>query len=242
MNKKFNFGYTKVNSKEKTKLVQKIFSDVANKYDLMNDIMSFGIHRLWKKKYVELIDPVFGDKIIDVGSGSGDIVKELIKKNNDIHVDVVDLNSEMIEMGKKKIKNNNVNFHINNAENLKFKNNTFDKYLISFCLRNVTNVEKSLHEAYRVLKPGGQYYCLEFSKPKSILISKFYNKYKSRFIPFLGKIISNNKKAYSYLSESIDLFSNQDELKFKLIDTGFVNVSYTNLFNGIVSIHKGYKI
>ena len=242
MNKIFNFGYTKVNAKEKTKLVQNVFSNVSDKYDLMNDIMSFGTHRLWKKRYVDLINPIDNEKIIDVGSGSGDIVKELLKRNNNIWIDVVDLNSKMIEIGKKKIKNKKINFHINNAENLKFKNNIFDKYLISFCLRNITNLEESLSEAFRILKPGGKFFCLEFSKPESFFISKIYNKYKSNFIPFVGELISKNKSAYNYLSESIDLFPNQNELKYKLINAGFANVYYINLFNGIVSIHIGFKI
>ena len=242
MNKIYNFGYTKVSSKEKTKMVQKVFSDASDNYDLMNDIMSLGTHRLWKKKFVELINPLTNDKIIDVGSGSGDIVIELLKKNTNIHIDLVDLNNQMIKIGKKRIKNKNVNFHINNAEHLKFKNNSFDKYLISFCLRNVTNLEKSLNEAFRILKPGGKYFCLEFSKPKSFFISKIYNKYKSSFIPLIGKIISNNKEAYNYLNESIDFFPNQDELKIKLINAGFSKTSYINLFNGIVSIHTGYKL
>ena len=242
MNKIFNFGYTKVTSKEKTELVQKVFSDVSKNYDLMNDIMSLGAHRLWKKKFVDLVDPLKDDKIIDVGSGSGDIIIELLKKNININIDVVDLNYEMINIGKKRIKNKKVNFHINNAEKLKFENNSFDKYLISFCLRNVSNIDKSLNEAFRILKPGGKYFCLEFSKPKSFFISKIYNKYKANFIPLVGKLVADNKAAYNYLNESIDLFPNQNQLKVKLTKAGFINVSYINLFNGIVTIHKGYKL
>ena len=242
MNKILSFDYNKVNFKEKTKFVQKIFSDVALYYDLMNDIMSFGTHRIWKKKFVDLVNPTKNEVIVDIGSGSGDIVKEMLKRKKNIRIDVVDLNKEMLNMGKKNIINKNVNFHLANAEELNFQNNFYDKYLISFCLRNITNIEKALCEAFRVLKPGGIFFCLEFSSPETLLISNIYKKYKSNFLPFAGKIISNNKAAYNYLSQSIDLFPNQEQLKNKLTEVGFINVSYTNLFNGIVCIHTGYKI
>jgi len=237
-----NFGYKKVNSKEKTKLVQKVFSDVAQNYDLMNEIMSLGTHKLWKKKFINIVDPKNNEKIIDVGSGSGDLVEEILKRKFNGLIDIVDLNKNMLNLGKVKIKNKNVKFHLQNAEALKFKNNRFDKYLISFCLRNISDIEKSLKEALRVLKPGGSFYCLEFSKPSSFIVSKIYSKYKSTFIPLAGRFISNNKEAYNYLSESIDLFPNQEELKIKIMNSGFTNVSYINLFNGIVSIHKASKI
>ena len=242
MNKLSNFGYTKVTSKEKTKLVQKVFSEVASNYDLMNDVMSFGTHRMWKRKFVDLINPIKGDKIIDVGSGSGDISKEIFNRNRDVKIDMIDLNAEMLSLGRQKIKNNNINFYLANAEELNFKNNIYDKYLISFCLRNITNTEKSLSEAFRILKPGGKFFCLEFSRPESSIISKLYDKYKSIFLPLSGSIFANNKDAYKYLSESIDLFLDQKNLKNKLIHVGFTNVTYFNLFNGIVSVHTGYKV
>jgi len=242
MNKTSDSNYTKLNFKEKTKFVQKVFTDVAPNYDLMNDILSFGTHRIWKKKFADLINPLINEKILDVGSGSGDIVREILKRNNSISIDIVDLNNKMLKLGEKNIKNNNVNFYLGNAEKLKFENNFYDKYLVSFCLRNISNVDKALKEALRVLKPGGKFFCLEFSSPKSFLINNIYNKYKSYFLPFAGKIVSNNKEAYNYLSRSIDFFPNQEELKNKLIKVGFINVSYTNLFNGIVCIHTAYKI
>ena len=145
-------------------------------------------------------------------------------------------------LGKKNLKNNHINFYLANAEELKFKNNIYDKYLISFCLRNITNIEKSLNEAFRVLKPGGKFFCLEFSRPESSFISIIYDKYKSIFLPLSGGIFTSNKEAYKYLSESIDLFPDQKDLKKKLMHVGFTNVSYFNLFNGIVSIHTGYKV
>ena len=241
MNNLSNFGYKKVNSKEKTKLVQKVFSDVAKKYDLMNDIMSFGAHRVWKRKFIDIINLNNKDKIIDVGSGSGDLVLEMQKRGFGGKIDIVDLNKEMLNEGKKRLKKNNVNFYQQNAENLSFANNTYDKYLISFCLRNITDINQSLSEAYRILKPGGQYYCLEFSKPNSFIISKFYSSYKSKLIPLLGKIFSDNHDAYNYLNESIDMFPSQQGLKEKIENAGFQSVKFINLFDGIVSIHIGFK-
>ena len=241
MSKLSNFGYSKVTNKEKTKLVQKVFSDVANNYDLMNDVMSFGAHRLWKKSFIDIVNPCEGDKIIDVGAGSGDLVLEILKRDLNLKIDMVDLNKEMLLEGKKRIKNNNVKFFQQNAEKLNFLNNIYDKYLISFCLRNVTDIDQSFKEAFRVLKPGGQYYCLEFSRPNSFVLANIYSYYKSNIIPTFGKIFSNNREAYNYLNESIDLFPTQGELKKRIESAGFKSVKYTNLFDGIVSIHTGYK-
>ena len=241
MNKLSNFGYSKVTPKEKTRLVQNVFSDVALNYDLMNDVMSFGAHRFWKKKFIEVVNPSKKDRIIDIGSGSGDLVLEIQKKYPNAKIDIVDLNDEMLKEGKKRIKKGNVGFYLQNAENLTFKDNSYDKYLISFCLRNITNLEQSLTEAFRILKPGGQYYCLEFSQPTSIPLSNIYKYYKSNIIPFFGKIFSNNQQAYNYLSESIDIFPDQEKLKNKIENSGFKSVKFINLFDGIVSIHTGFK-
>ena len=238
-----SFGYTKVKPKEKTKLVQNVFSEVAKNYDLMNDLMSFGSHRFWKKKFVEIINPKKDEIIIDVGSGTGDIAKNILKTKFNGELHLLDLNLQMLNIGKSTIKKNkNVYFHHGNAEDLKFKENTFDKYTIAFCLRNITNIEKSIEEALRVLKPGGIYFCLEFSSPNSILSSQFYKKYRTKTIPWIGKLITRNKEAYKYLSESIDIFPNQEKLKYIIEKIGFSSVSYINLFDGIVAIHKGYKI
>ena len=241
MSKLSNFGFSKVTTKEKTKLVQKVFSDVANNYDLMNDIMSFGAHKLWKKSFIDIVNPSSGDKIIDGGSGSGDLVLEILKRNVKLKIDMVDLNKAMLLEGKKRVKNNNVMFFQQNAESLRFNDNIYDKYLISFCLRNVTDIDQSFKEAFRILKPGGQYYCLEFSRPNSFVLANIYSYYKSNIIPTVGKIFSNNRDAYNYLNESIDLFPKQDELKKRIQSAGFKSVKYTNLFDGIVSIHTGYK-
>ena len=243
MKKNYNFGYTKVNSKQKTKLVQSVFSSVASSYDLMNDLMSLGMHRLWKKRFVEIIDIKDNEIILDVGSGSGDIASEILKENLLNILYLLDLNEEMLSEGKKRLKNEkNIKYFIGNAEKLNFKSNFFDKYVISFCLRNVTEYQLSLKEAYRVLKPGGKYCCLEFSTPKSSLISSSYKIYKSKILPMLGEIVAKDKNAYKYLSESIDLFPSQEELSKNLIDCGFTKIKTINLFNGIVAIHTGYKM
>ncbi len=242
MKKNYNFGYTKVNSKQKTKLVQDVFSSVAPNYDKMNDLMSFGMHRLWKKRFVEVIDIQNKDRVLDVGSGSGDISVELLNKrlNNDLYL--LDLNQKMLNEGKRKFKNNdNVFFKVGNAEILDFDDNFFDKYVISFCLRNVTEYKLSIVEAFRVLKPGGKYCCLEFSSPKSSIVASSYKLYKSKILPLLGELVANDGNAYKYLSESIDLFPDQEQLSKILTSCGFSEVNSINLFNGIVAIHYGYK-
>ena len=243
MKKDYNFGYTKVNSKQKTKLVQSVFSSVASNYDVMNDLMSLGMHRLWKKRFVEIMDIKENEIILDVGSGSGDIASEILKENLPTRLYLLDLNQEMLSEGKKRLKKDkNIKYFIGNAEKLNFESNFFDKYAISFCLRNVTEYLQSIREAYRVLKPGGKYCCLEFSTPKSPLISSSYKLYKSKILPLLGGLIAKDKSAYEYLSESIDLFPSQEELSKNLLDCGFTKVETINLFNGIVSIHTGYKL
>jgi len=196
-----------------------------------------------KKKFVDIINPKKDEIIIDIGSGTGDIAKNILKTKFNGELHLLDFNPQMLNIGKSTIRGNkNVYFHQGNAEDLKFKNNTFDKYIIAFCLRNITNVEKSMQEALRVLKPGGIFFCLEFSSPNSILTSQLYKKYKTKTLPWIGEIVTRNKEAYKYLSESIDLFPNQEQLKYIIEKADFGSVSYINLFDGIVAIHKGYKI
>ena len=244
-NLKTNFGKRKIKTENKTLLVQRLFSEVSKKYDLMNDIMSFRTHRLWKKRLVEIMNINLNDKIIDVGSGTGDLARIILKENKDISIYSVDLNLEMLNEAKKQLngqQKKNIKFINANAENLPFKNNFFDKYVISFCLRNITYIEKALHESFRVLKPGGIFYCLEFSAPTSNLMDKIYSKYKNKIIPFLGEKVANNRNAYKYLEESISQFPNQKILLDKINNVGFEKTSYINLFDGIVSIHIGFKI
>ncbi|PPR47546.1 MAG: Ubiquinone/menaquinone biosynthesis C-methyltransferase UbiE [Alphaproteobacteria bacterium MarineAlpha5_Bin9] len=240
---KYHFGKLKINKNKKTPMVQEVFSKISQKYDLMNDLMSLGFHRLWKKELIEIMNIENNENIIDIGAGTGDLAFQIYKKNPNAFVTSVDLNLDMLKVGlEKKKKNKCNNIFINaNAENLPFKNNSFDKYVISFCLRNITFMETALDEALRVLKPNGIFYCLEFSSPKLKSLSKFYDFYKSKIIPKIGKYIAKNEDAYNYLDQSISMFPNQELLKAILIKKGFNNVSNINFFNGIVSLHIGYK-
>jgi len=240
---KTNFGKRKVYTKNKTSLVQEVFTKVAKKYDLMNDLMSFGTHRLWKKNLIELINIQDSDKIIDVGSGTGDVTKIIHKKNPNVSITSIDLNFEMLKYGKNNFVNNkNINWINCNAEELPFQDDLFDKYIMSFCLRNITFIDKALSEAMRILKPGGTFFCLEFSTPQSPLVNKMYKFYKKNIIPLIGEKIANNKRAYRYLEQSISQFPHQDALLANLKKIGYINPSYTNLFDGIVCIHKATKI
>ena len=241
-NLKTSFGKQKIKEGQKTKLVQNVFSEVSKKYDLMNDLMSFGTHRLWKNNLIELMNIQNSDKIIDVGSGTGDLIKIIKKKKSNVSITSIDLNIEMLKFGKNKFTNKNINWINCNAEKLPFKDDLFDKYIISFCLRNITYIDKALSESMRILKPGGTFFCLEFSTPQSPLVKKIYKFYKKNIIPFIGEKIADNKKAYRYLEQSISQFPHQENLLTHLKKIGYINTSYTNLFDGIVCIHKATKI
>ena len=224
-------------------LVQGVFNDVYDKYDLMNDFMSLGIHRFWKKDMIMMMSPHINKKLLDVGCGTGDIGKlflDTVKSNGEVFN--LDPNKKMLEQGKKRFKNlSNISWHIGNAENLKFKSNFFDYYTISFGLRNTKDLSKSLKEAFRVLKPGGRFLCLEFSKISNPNIKFIYKSY-SKLIPKIGKIIVGKSEPYEYLVESIDKFINQNQLIDLMEKNGFENCKYRDLTGGIVSIHSGWKI
>ena len=224
-------------------LVQKVFDKVSNKYDLMNDFMSLGVHRLWKRDLINIMSPSKNTKLIDVGCGTGDIGKlflETVNYNGEVYN--VDLNKNMINEGKKKFKNiNNIKWFVNPAENLKFEDNYFDFYTISFGLRNTKNINKSIKEAFRVLKPGGKFLCLEFSKVQNENFNKIYKEY-SKLIPKIGDLVVGEKEPYEYLIESIEKFINQDELLDCMIKNNFTNCKYRNFNGGIVAIHYGWKV
>ena len=244
-NLKTSFGKQKVRQNQKTKMVQTVFSEVSKKYDLMNDLMSFGTHRLWKKNLIELMNIQNNDKIIDVGSGTGDLIQIMQRKKSNLSITSIDLNIEMLKSARKKFTNKkrkNLNWINCNAEKLPFKDDVFDKYIISFCLRNITFVDKALSEAIRILKPGGTFFCLEFSTPQTPVVNSIYKFYKKNIIPFIGEKIANNKRAYRYLEQSISQFPQQDVLLTNLKKIGYINASYTNLFDGIVCIHVATKI
>ena len=228
---------------DKSKLVNSVFSSVYKKYDLMNDIMSFGVHRLWKQKFIEWMNPLSDSRLIDVASGTGDIAKLFSKRNNNSsQITCVEPNDGMFEEGKKNLKDfTNIKWIKAHAEKLPLKDNFFDFYTISYGIRNVTDINKTLSEAYRVLKPGGRFMCLEFSKIDNEIINFFYKKY-SNTIPIIGKYIAGTSKPYKYLINSIDQFYNQNQLIELMVNNGFSNTEYRNLSNGISAIHSGWKI
>ncbi len=228
---------------DKAKLVNSVFSTVYRKYDLMNDIMSFGIHRIWKKKFIDWMNPQPGDKLIDVASGTGDIAKLYSNRiDGSANICCVEPNEEMYLTGKNNLKEcENIQWFKSRAEKLPFKENTFDFYSISYGIRNVSDINLAIKESYRVLKTGGRFMCLEFSKIDNELISLLYKKY-SNLIPVIGKYIVGTSQPYSYLINSIDQFYNQDQLADLIKKNGFSNVEYRNLSNGISAIHSGWKI
>jgi len=228
---------------QKEGLVEGVFNKVFDKYDFMNDFMSLGIHRIWKKDFVQMINPSKNKKLIDVGCGTGDIASLYIKAtDNKASILCVDPNKKMIEEGKKKLnKFKNITWKVGYAENLKVPNNSYDFYTISFGLRNTKNLNKSLAEAYRVLKTGGRFLCLEFSKIENLNLDFIYKNY-SKIIPLLGQIIVGDKKPYEYLIQSIEKFVNQEQLLEIMRKNNFKNCTYRNLSGGIVAIHSGWKI
>jgi len=233
----------KTHHKNTERLVTKVFQDIFDKYDLMNDLMSLGIHRFWKKNFINWLNPQQNTTLIDVASGTGDIAKLYLDKvNYNGQVYCVDENKEMLNLNRKKLnENKNVHWLCGNAEKLPLKNNYFDYYTISFGIRNISNINKALEEAYRVLKPGGRFLCLEFSKVENGILNKFYKTY-SKSIPQLGKFIIGKAEPYEYLVNSIEKFYSQEIFLQKIKEQNFFNISYRNLNGGIVAIHSAWKI
>ena len=222
---------------------KEVFDKVASKYDIMNDIMSLGAHRYWKELLIDWLSPEKEMHIIDVAGGTGDVARRFLKRvKGKGKATVCDPNEFMVEEGKKNHTfKDKIEWIVASAEDLPFKENTFDAYLVSFGVRNFSNVEKSLGEAYRVLKPGGKFYCLEFSKAENETISSVYNFYSS-IIPVMGKIIVGDEKPYEYLTKTISNFPSQENFKKIIEGTKFKDVNYRNIFNGIVAIHNATKI
>ena len=228
---------------DKNKLVNSVFSDVHKNYDLMNDIMSLGIHRVWKEKFIDWMNPQPEAKLIDVASGTGDIAKLFSHKTkNSGQITCVEPNHLMLNQGKKKLKKyDNINWVNAPAEKIPLKDNSFDYYSISYGIRNVSDINAVLKEALRLLKPGGRFMCLEFSKIDNEMLNFIYKQY-SKAIPLIGKLVVGADKPYKYLVDSIEKFYNQKQLAELMLINGFSNVEYRNVSNGISAIHSGWKI
>jgi ubiquinone/menaquinone biosynthesis methyltransferase len=257
--KQVDFGFKTVPADSKTSLVKEVFSNVAAKYDLMNDLMSGGLHRLWKNQMIKEIN--FNHhkihqldlqnlyKIIDVAGGTGDIAFRVLKKSNqekiNCQINLVDINQEMLEIGKSRAIDNNFFNHLNficaDGENLPFEDQQFDFYTIAFGIRNFTNISQGLKEAHRVLKEGGKFICLEFSTLNDYFLQKIYDIYSFKVIPKIGEIVLKDRDSYQYLVESIRKFPPAKNFKKMIEEAGFKNVSYKTLNFGVVAIHSGYK-
>ena len=240
--KNIDFGNKKVKKTEKQTLVNNVFNSVADKYDLMNDLTSVGIHRLWKDSLINWLAPQPYQKLADIAGGTGDIsVKFLLAGGCSAHI--IDINKEMITKGKfKNSNNNNLSWTIASAENLPMADNSYERASMGFGLRNITNRVLALKEVYRILKPGGRFICLEFSHVENSLLKKIYDVWSFQFMPRIGQKITGDKEAYNYLVESIRQFPSQPELTQMFSEAGFSRVKYRNLSNGIVTLHSGWKL
>ncbi|CAG8632184.1 3245_t:CDS:2 [Funneliformis caledonium] len=252
-----HFGFKNVPESMKENLVGQVFENVATKYDVMNDAMSLGVHRLWKDHFIRTMAPGPGTKLLDVAGGTGDIAMGFLNYCKEIHGDasaqvtLLDINPKMLEVGKKRFAKSSYNhtsqatFEIGNAENLSsIPSNSFDVYTIAFGIRNCTHIDRVLHEAYRTLKPGGRFMCLEFGKVQNPLISSIYNFYSFQIIPVIGQIIAADRDSYQYLVESIRRFPSQEQFAEMIKDAGFTIVGdgWEDLTFGIVAFHSGFKL
>lgn len=241
-----HFGYRTVDSNRKQGLVANVFHSVAAKYDVMNDLMSAGIHRVWKRFTIELSGVRQGHSVLDLAGGTGDLAAKFSKLvGPEGRVVLADINESMLRVGRDKLTDlgivGNIEYAQVNAECLPFPDNTFDCITIAFGLRNVTDKDAALRSMLRVLKPSGRLLVLEFSKPDSELLSKVYDAYSFNLLPKIGKLVANDEDSYRYLAESIRMHPDQDTLKSMMEDVGFARCEYHNMTGGIVAIHKGLK-
>jgi len=242
-----HFGYQKVAVKEKAGKVAGVFHSVADKYDVMNDLMSMGVHRLWKRFTIEMSGVRGGQKVLDIAGGTGDLAAKfarLVGERGEIVL--ADINSSMLQRGRERLVDDgvvgNVKYVQANAENLPFAENYFDCITIAFGLRNVTHIDKALASMYRVLKPGGRLLVLEFSKPVAPGLAPVYDAYSFNILPLLGKLVAGDAQSYQYLAESIRMHPDQETLKSMLEQAGFERCDYHNLTGGIVALHRGFKL
>ena len=242
MNKKTHFGFKEVEASKKAEHVGEVFHSVAEEYDLMNDVMSLGMHRAWKQMLIELSELAEGSMALDIASGTADIPKLITEKFKSVSVHVTDINESMLSLGRERSINENFfqncSFTLASGESLPYKDDTFDLVSVGFGLRNFTNKEQGLKEMKRVLKPGGVLLILEFSKPTNSIFSKIYDWYSFNIIPKLGSLLVNDAESYQYLAESIRMHPDQETLKNIVLDSGFKKCKFYNLVNGVVAIHQ----
>lgn len=241
-----HFGYKQVPENEKADKVADVFHSVADKYDLMNDLMSFGVHRLWKHYTIRLSKVKAGQRVLDIAGGTGDLTAKFSRMVGDEgEVVLADINASMLQVGRGRLLDRgiagNVKFVQANAECLPFPDNYFDVISIAFGLRNVTHIDQALKSMYRVLKPGGQLLVLEFSKAKAPGLRPVYDAYSFRVLPAIGKLVANDEESYRYLAESIRMHPDQETLKSMMEEAGFDRCEYHNLTGGIVALHRGFK-
>ncbi|MEP7705923.1 bifunctional demethylmenaquinone methyltransferase/2-methoxy-6-polyprenyl-1,4-benzoquinol methylase UbiE [Paraglaciecola sp. 25GB23A] len=241
-----HFGFKTVDKTQKVNMVKDVFQSVAAKYDIMNDLMSLGIHRLWKRYTIDCSGVRSGHKVLDLAGGTGDLTAKFSRIVGDKgHVILADINDAMLKVGRDKLRDmgivGNVDYVQANAEELPFPDNTFDIITIAFGLRNVTDKDKALASMYRVLKPGGRLLVLEFSKPSNELLSKVYDTYSFHLLPKIGQLVANDADSYQYLAESIRMHPAQEVLKEMMQAVGFEQTTYQNLTGGIVALHRGFK-
>ncbi|BCX80479.1 demethylmenaquinone methyltransferase/2-methoxy-6-polyprenyl-1,4-benzoquinol methylase [Methylomarinovum caldicuralii] len=241
-----HFGFRQVPVTEKAKLVRNVFDSVADQYDLMNDLMSFGIHRLWKRLTIFLSQVRYGERVLDLAGGTGDLTRLFHPRVGDKgEVVLADINAAMLRRGRDRLTDEGivrgVRYAQVDAQCLPFEDDTFDCITIAFGLRNVTDKDKALASMYRVLKPGGRLLVLEFSKPTSELFGKVYDLYSFKLLPLMGKLVAGDPDSYRYLAESIRMHPDQNTLKGMMTKAGFERVEYFNLTQGVVAIHRGYK-
>ena len=242
-----SFGYRNVPAADKAGMVRQVFESVAPRYDLMNDLMSGGVHRLWKNALIDQANPRPGERFLDVAGGTGDIAFRILKRQRErADVTVCDINPAMLAVGRDRAVDRGLlqglNWTTGDAENLPFPDRSFDGYTIAFGLRNVTDIDKALGEAWRVLKPGGRFYCLEFSKVTSAPLGRVYDAYSARALPFFGRLVAKDAESYGYLHESIRRFPPQRELAQRLRRAGFANVTWRDMTLGVVALHSGWRI
>ena len=245
-NQTTHFGYENVAVEDKATRVAEVFHSVANKYDIMNDLMSGGVHRLWKRYTINAAGVKKGDKVLDLAGGTGDLAAKFTRiVGPEGKVILSDINASMLEQGRERLTNmgiaGNIKYVEANAEELPFEDNTFDLVTMAFGLRNVTDKDKALRSIFRTIKPGGKLMVLEFSKPVVPGLNVVYDHYSFKILPVVGKLVANDAESYRYLAESIRMHPDQETLKGMMEDAGFEKVSYHNMTGGIVALHTGYK-